>query len=146
MAIPGVNSLLDFSVELAILAVTALAYLIRKVIYMLKRLDGRMSRIEEEIDVSPEQGVRDMSRIDAHERDIRELNETQDKMLRYLTGDPNDPANDGLLAEIDNLRQMMQRIEQRLEMGGAFGTQLNEEIDRENVRQPDTESEDKTDE
>jgi len=123
MVVFVVDTALDFSVELAILVITALAILIRKVINILNKLDERMSRIEGEISVSANSDMQDDSRIDAHEREIRDLNETQDKMLRYLTGDPDDPGNDGLLAELDSLRQMMERIEQRLETNGAFDTQ-----------------------
>lgn len=130
MVVLVIDTLLDFSVELAVLVITALAFLVRRVINILKRLEERMSRIEEEISVSSNPDVEDTSRIDAHESEIRDLNETQDKMLRYLTGDPDDPGNDGLLAELDNLREMMQRIEQRLEMNGAFDTQNNPDTER----------------
>lgn len=130
MVVFVVDTLLDFSVELVVLAITAVAVLIRKVIKILNRLDERMSRIEEEISVSSNPDVEDTSRIDAHEAEIRDLNETQDTMLRYLTGDPDDPGNDGLLAELDNLREMMQRIEQRLELSGVFDTQHNLDTER----------------
>lgn len=97
--------------DLTVAVVLGIAGLITGLYRRQKRILNRISELERELDMSTD----GKTRLERHEDRMDEIQNVQERLERYFVGDPDDPADKGLLEEIYEIGETVDDVKENQE-------------------------------
>lgn len=102
--------LAQFAVEILILLVTIIGYGVRVLYKKMSEIEDHVDEVEQELELQSH----GQTRLERHNTRMEELQKTQNRLMRYMVGDANDPSDAGLLHEIEEIHQKVDSISDNL--------------------------------
>lgn len=112
------EALANFAVEILLLLISGVAYSVRYVHKSMSEIQDQVDGVEEELELQSS----GQTRLERHNTRMEELQKTQNRLMRYMVGDANDPSDAGLLHEIEEIHTKVDSISEDINKGDSIDT------------------------
>lgn len=112
------EALANFAVEILLLLISGVAYAVRYVHKSMSEIQDQVDGVEEELELQSS----GQTRLERHNTRMEELQKTQNRLMRYMVGDANDPSDAGLLHEIEEIHTKIDELSEDINSSDSLDT------------------------